>query len=244
MTTLFTPDDTIDPNKDYLSEYVGEDKTFKSAADLAKGKAEADAFIERLKAENAGLRTDLKTRLRLEEVVEKMATGAPKPPSSEPEPKAPEQGNDKPITPDVIKQMVSEVLAQGQQASTAQQNTQFCEQKLQEAFGPTYKRTVQEQAKRLNLGEQFLTNLMAQQPNAFLKLFDVTPKVAPPQVAQGAPRSSVNDSFGFTPNMSGEKRKSYYDDLRRKNPSHYWTPAVQNEIHKEAHRQGESFFDT
>lgn len=244
MTDLFDDQDepVVDQTKDYLSELVGEDKKFKTPQDLAKAKAESDAFIERLKAENAGLRNDLKTRLKLEEVVDRISSA--KSPSSEQEPEAHEQDEAKSaITPEQIKAMVAETLTEGQKAEQRRRNNAFVEQKLQEAFGPTFRRTIKEQAQKLGIGEEFAKNLAAEQPNAFLKLFDVQTKQEANSIATQAPHSTVNsDAMRFQPE-SGLKRKSYYEKLRKSDKKTYWSPRVQNEMHKEAHKQGPSFFD-
>src|SRR5882762_1576622 len=54
----------LDSNKAYLEQLVGEGKKFKTAEDLARGKAESDSFIEIMKARMDELRAD---HLRLRE---------------------------------------------------------------------------------------------------------------------------------------------------------------------------------
>lgn len=246
MTDIFNSENdepVIDQSKNYLTELVGEDKKFKTPEDLAKGKAEADAFIEKLKGELSGLRQELNTRLKLEEVVDRISSSS-KSPSSEQEPKALEQDASKSaITPEAVQELVNKTLTDAQKATQRTRNMQFVEQKLQEAFGPTFRRTIKEQAQKLGIGEEFAKNLAAEQPNAFLKLFDVSPRQEAASTSQGAPRSSVNsEALNFRPD-AGVKRKSHYEALRKKEPARYWSVAVQNEMHKEAQRQGESFFD-
>ena len=51
-------DPIIDESKDYLSELVGEDKKFKTPAELAKGKWHADQTIELMKKRMDDLRAD------------------------------------------------------------------------------------------------------------------------------------------------------------------------------------------
>lgn len=244
--TLFNSDDNdlqIDPTKDYLEELVGEDKKFKTPKDLAKAKVESDAFIEQLKRETAGLRQELNTRLKLEEAIDRITSSQSH--SSEQEPKALEQDKGKPaeITPDQIKDLVAKTLSDSETAALRNRNSAYVEKKLQEAFGPTFRRTLKEQAQKLGIGEEFAANLAAEQPNAFLKLFDVVPTQEAPSTAVNAPRNEVNtDALSFKPNGSA-KRQSHFEAVRKKEPSRYWSVAFQNEMHKEAQRQGESFFD-
>src|SRR4029450_8159059 len=93
MTDLFSDesDINVDPNKNYLEELVGEGKKFKTPEDLARGKAESDSFIERLQKELHGLRNELKSRLQLEEVVDRISS-ASKSPISEQPPREPDNG--------------------------------------------------------------------------------------------------------------------------------------------------------
>lgn len=247
MTDLFEDHDetpAIDPNKDYSSELVGEGKKYKDAAALARAVLEKDAFIEKLKGETSGLRQELNTRLKLEEVIDRLPKPAVAPsPSSEPQPRASEQDEDKSaITPEAIQAMVAKTLTEKEKANQRETNMAFVERKLQEAFGPAFRRTVKEQAQKLGIGEEFAKSLAAEQPQAFLKLFDVKPQPESNSTAQTPPHSSIGDAFGFRPD-TGVKRRSHYEAIRKKSPAEYWSVRVQNEMHREAQKQGESFFD-
>jgi hypothetical protein len=244
--TLFSDQDdapVIDPNKDYYSEFVGDDKKYKDNQAVGRALAEKDAFIERLKAETSGLRTELQTRLKLEEVVDRISSS--KSPSSEQTQNAPEPDNSKPadITPDKVKELVAQTINETSLATQKKRNVAFVESKLQEAFGPTYNRTIKDQAQKMGVGEEFLKSLAADQPQAFLKLFDVVPRQETNSTAANAPRSEINTEGLGPRHNDGVKRKSFYENLRRKDPKTYWSVAVQSEEHKEALKQGASFFD-
>lgn len=246
--TLFNSDDedvTIDPNKDYFDELVGEGKKYKTNQDVGRALVEKDTFIERLKTENAGIRQELATRLKLEEAVEKIASvGRTPPPSNEPEPQAPEKGNGAAASPEDIRKIVAEVQNEESAKARREANLNVVENALKAAFGPGYQRTLKEQAKKLGLGESFLQNLAAEQPNAFLKLMDVQVKPEAPSTAVTAPRTVVSpEAFqSFSP-ASSVKTQKHFEEIRKKDPSRYWSAAVQNEMHREAIKQGESFFD-
>ena len=57
---------SIDPDKDYFEELVGDDKPFKSPKDLARAKLESDKFIEQLKQENREWEKKAKEAIALE----------------------------------------------------------------------------------------------------------------------------------------------------------------------------------
>jgi hypothetical protein len=251
MTDLFDDngtDDTpvIDPNKDYFSELVGEGKKYKDPVAAGRALVEKDVFIERLKAENAGIRQELNTRLKLEEVVDRISST--KSPNNEQQPPR-EQDNGQPasqktLSPEDVQSIVTQTMTESQKAAQRKTNVEFVERQLEEAFGPTFRRTVKTQAAQLGLGEEFLKGLAADQPNAFLKLMGVEKKPEVNSTAVQAPRPSVSsDAIGFRP-QTGIKGKSYYDNIKKNDPRRYWTPAVQNEMHAEALKQGWDAFSS
>jgi hypothetical protein len=245
MTDLFNDsDDTsdIDPNKDYFSDLVGEGKKYKDSQAAGRAIVEKDAFIERLKAEAHGLRQELNTRLKLEEVIDRISSASKSPSSEQHPPREPDKEQTaSQLTPEEVQALVTKTLTDTEKATQRERNLTMVEAKLQEAFGPTFRRTVKAQAAKLQVGETFLQNLAAEQPAAFLKLMEVEGRehssVTPP------PATSVNSAaLGFKPN-SGIKRKSYFDSIKKQDPRRYWSVAVQNELHAEALKQGQSFFD-
>lgn len=245
MTDLFEDQDdspAIDPNKDYFSELVGEGKKYKDTAALARAVLEKDSFIDKLKGETSGLREELNTRLKLEEAIDRIASSQASPSSEHTN--APEQDQGQPaINPDDIVQKVRDSLTADQKKDQRAKNTAAVEAKLQEAFGPTFRRTIKEQARKLGIGEEFARNLAAEQPNAFLKLFDVKPQPEFNSTAQHIPQSQVNsEALGFRPD-AGTKRQSFYEAMRKSDPKSYWSVRVQNDMHREAQKQGPSFFD-
>src|SRR2546426_10450626 len=82
MTNLLDNTDLppeVDPNKDYLAELVGDGKKFKTSQDLARGKFEADQYIEVLKRRQDEMRADYlkiseesKTRATLDDLVKRL----------------------------------------------------------------------------------------------------------------------------------------------------------------------------
>jgi hypothetical protein len=244
MTDLFNDSDDnpdIDPNKDYFSDLVGDGKKYKDNAAAGRALVEKDAFIERLKAEAHGLRQELNTRLKLEEVIDRISSTS-KSPNSEQPPREPDNGQAaSQLTPEDVQKLVTQTLTDDAKKTQRDRNLAVVEDKLQEVFGPTFRRTVKAQAAKLGLGEEFLKDLAAEQPTAFLKLMEVGERehssVTPP------PAPSVNSAaLGFRPTQ-GVKRKSYYDSIKKQDPRRYWSPSVQNEMHNEALKQGQSFFD-
>ena len=252
MTNLFeaptTNQETVDPNKNYIEELVGEGKKFRDMEALARAKAESDAFIARLQKENEGIRQELNTRLTVEQLMDKMAA-----PKSEATPPIQSQNQQTPTpevkspSPEDIERLVNEKLSQAEKSRVQNANLSYVRENLEKAWGNDYVQRLKEKATELGVGEEFLQGLAKDQPKAFLKLIDATtpaPQVpsnntlfVPPSSQQSAPKSS---SFSPTSNRT----KAYYDSIKAKNPAEYWSPAVQNQMHEDAIRIGEAFFDS
>jgi len=245
--TLF--DDNANPSTPEVPEgasaldiLVGEGKKFKTVEDLARGKLAADTHIQQLEAENAQARNELKTRLTLEEFLDKMNT--PK----EPEPK-PEQLNPNPgqeaglekaaLTTEQLEALVSNRINAERQKEAESRNLRDVQSHLVSAFGPNYTPKLREIASQLGVTEEYLNQTAAKTPSVFLRLVGIgdsnSGKVQPPLTP---PATSFNSST--IPSNSGEKTKSYYDQIRKTDPKRY--RSLQVEMHNQALKLGPAFF--
>lgn len=247
--SLFTADDNqqipeIDPNKNYIEELVGETKKFKTVEDLARSVLHKDAFIERLKGETNGLRQELNTKLSMEEYVDKMRTRDQQPNRSETPVNEPNAGGgndpDKPLRPEDIEAIIDRRVSDRERARVQTQNQGFVRDKLIESFGPSYVSKLQEAGEALGLTPEDMDQMAKDRPKVFLKLVGAeaparaqTPSLFTPPSGAGNPPRTV----------TGDRTKSYYDEIKKSDPKRYWSPAVQNQIHQDAIRLGERFFD-
>lgn len=231
--------DPVDPNKDYLSELVGEGKKYKDPAALARSRVEADRHIQRLETEQKALRTDMNSRLALEELVTKLSSyKAPDP--------APTGGDDNrsepsktALTADDLARIVDERVSAISETERSKANLNLVKSTLKKEWGNSYVDKMKEKAQELGVGENFLNDLAMKQPNAFLKLMDAN-------VAQNATTTTPNTA---SPLMGGQvdsskrqmnapavdphfKGKSYYDKMRREKPSQFWDHKTQLEMNQ------------
>ena len=255
MTGLFEQSQTtgtnteIDPNKNLLEELVGDGKKFKTPEELARGKAEADRFIQQLQGELAGLRTELSTRQTLEQLMDKMSADKGTENTNQSHNQNSQVGdgqNVKAFTEEDIARLVEERLSKAEQARIHQSNLAHSKKALEESFGPDYVTHLKAKAQELGVSEEYLNNMAKETPKAFLKLVEAdgaqratAPSLFSPPPSQQLPSQS-NRSFAPT----GQRKQSWYEDLKRKNASEYWSPAIQNQMHKDAISLGETFFDT
>lgn len=254
MTDLFTTPPTggehNDPSKNYFEELVGDGKKFKTPEDLARGKAEADAFIKRLQDEAQGLRQELSTRQTLEQLMDKMAaekgTQQTNPQSYNQDSEGGEgKGIVKTLTEEDIARLVEERLTTAEKARIHTSNLETVKKALEASYGSDYVTHLKAKASELGVSEDYLTNMAKETPKAFLKLVEASgePRGTTPGLFTPPPTHSLPSSNkqGFSP--TGQRKQSWYENLRKSNPSEYWSPTTQNRMHQEALSLGEAFFD-
>lgn len=234
-----------------LEDLVGEGKKFKTPEDLARGKIESDQFIERLKGELAGLRTELNTRQTLEQLMDKMAgnNGSTDNSNQMANNQTPVNSGDgaqnKSFTEDDVMRIVESKLSEAEKTRVQNANLSLVRNALSEKYGNDYVSKLKESASALGVDENFLQDMAKNQPKAFLKLIDTgtTTNQQSSNNSLFAPPTGQNlRSDNFKPTAG--RTKGYYDQLKAKNPGEYWSPAIQNQMHKDALSLGEKFFDT
>lgn len=240
-----TREPVIDPNKDWMAEYVGEGKKFKDAADLAKGKAHSDAFIFRLQKEMDGLRQELNTRIKLEEFMDRMnsqnSSGANQATQTAGTGNQTDgTASSATSTPDIEK-LIEERLAAKEAELRERQNLDIARQKLQETLGQDYQSELESRTQALGLTKDFVANLAKTQPKALFALLGIDAQQSRRTDDLFAPKGSVNTS-ALNQGQTSEKTWSYYEKLRRQNPATYWSSQVQSEIHRQAAKLGERFY--
>lgn len=235
--------DPIDPNKDYLSELVGEGKKYKDVAALARSRVEADRHIKRLETEQNALRTDMTSRLSLEELVTKLSSfKAPDPAPTSGEDHSSEPSKNA-LTAEDLARLIDERVQSLSETERAKSNMNLVKDTLKKEWGSDYVDKMKSKAQELGVGENFLNDLAMRQPNAFLKLMDVTGKGKPDTVVPNtsAPvRGSqmTTNTTQVDPNFKG---KSYYDKMRRETPAKFWDHRTQLEMNQVAMTDPEKF---
>lgn len=218
-----TDEVVIDETKDFLSELVGEDKRYKTPADLAKAKIHADAHIEALNRSLAELREDLKNRGTTEDLLTAIKSlknePAPIPPSNH---EQEQQG----AKPGLTEADIERLLAEREAKSRKTTNLNTAIGKLKEMHGENFRSVVQAKAKELGVTTEYMQKLAEDSPALFTGLFPARQKdvfAAPPQ----GQRSSVAAAFAG----SGEKY-SDYDKVRKADPHKYHTASFQRSLNE------------
>lgn len=228
-----------------VDQLVGDDKQYKTVDELAKAKLHADQFINQLKGELSGLREDFNklrddndTRERLSSILDQLNTRNQSQDDDF-------EGDDEPNAltgnqsgqPDTkqIEALIESKITQIERERTANQNRQEAINKLKQFFGNDYKSRLEQRTEQLRLTKEEVNALAGRSPEAFLEL------IAPQSTHNTAdrpvnvPRSSVNPPL----NTSGGAQPGtveFYKQMKKNDPSRYWTPKVQNQLHKDAIR--------
>lgn len=234
----------IDENKNYLTELVGEGKKFKTPEDLAKGKAQADAFVDTLKSELDTMRTDY-LRLReehmagakLEQLIDQLKKQQQSDGDTNPE-------ADKVKQPEInLADLKKEIFADIEKEKNLEKqrlNLTTVQNKLKERFGNNYQNILHQQREALGMTEDQVQNLARETPAAFLKIMGLDE--VQKQESFQAPPSSIQRNDSFAPTTQ-KRTWSWWQNLKRDKPKEYWDPKSVTMRHKDALALGEAFND-
>lgn len=247
MNSLFDQNDEINPqldqSKNYLDELVGDGKKFKSVEDLARGKAEADLYIETLNKRADQLREDyIKMReeataqAKLQDLIDRLENRTtPQLPAESPE-RQPTPSFDVSKLPSLIRE--ESIKLESERKADA--NFKAVQNKLKEQFGHNVQQVLQDRMNSLDLSIEDINSLARKSPTAFYNTLGLN-NTQPQESLIAPPRSSNN--VGFQPRGETKRTWSYYENLRKSNPKIYYDPKIANQMHDDQVRLGEAFQD-
>lgn len=248
MTNLFEakevtrPEDISNP----LEYLVGEGKKYKDPNSLAFAALKKDEHISTIERENAEaraelerLRTELATRGTVEDALKRLSTSAPTPEPNQ----GLDQRTDDRLTPDVFDELYEKRRAKERDIERKQRNVDTVDQELEKAWGKDYSRKLNEVADELG-GKEFLLNLAAENPKAFLKMVGATSTSSSQSrpVVDTPLTSRLNINASTNSNIKGH---SYYQKIRRENPKDWIKNSgkYQAEMEAAAAKYGAAFFE-
>ncbi len=230
MDDIFSGGDHTPNDSNPLDLLVGEGKKYKTIEDLAKSRLEADNFIEQLKTENKGLRDDLATRARLEEVVDRLASRNSQEDHDDGDNHALDNESRQPaFTEKDLDKLLEAKITQKERERTAKENRQAALNELQRIYGNDASRILSERVEALGLDKEDINALAGKSPSALVSLISGKTSQERPFTP---PRSSVT-SPGTTTTNPEPGSWDYYQKLKKDNPSLYWSPKVQHQMHND-----------
>ena len=232
-------------NDNPLLQLVGDGKKFATVDELARGKLEADQFIEQLQNENKLAReqlTELESKKAKEASVADLVDAV-----KNANKQATEEGN-QPISEDRLSTMVREIMEGESEAQTRATNRARANKAVLDKVSgdvEAAKSYVAEKAKELNMSVDNLQALSEESPSAFLKLIGSEPNTGSQSAASlpGAANSGSFESGAKQDVVDGVHTKHYYDKLKADlGPAKYWNNTkIQAQYLKDATALGDRF---
>lgn len=236
---------TTDSTKNYLEELVGENKKFKTPEDLARGKAESDAFIETMKSRMDELRSDYiklkdetQKRASLEDLINQIKADRELASSEQPLAKEVIQPQ---IDPKDIESLFDKRIQEYEASKRGEENFNQIRTKLRERHGDKYSEVLKSQIDELGLTSDYVNTLARTNPSVFSRVFGLDQEQKR-EMYQAPPKGNVNTTT-FKPKGPVQKTWQYYQDLRKADPTIYHSKKIANEMHDSAQALGEAFFD-
>lgn len=241
MTDIFSNEgEETTSTEDYLAQYVGEGKKFKDINELAKAYANADKFIPELKNDLQTTREFIASKL--DEIAQRNSQALPngqteEPGGNQPAPVVPPnaEGED-------LDTRIAKALEERDLAKRLEQNAQIVEDVLIGHLGSkdAAVEAVQAKARELGVEPGYLKQTAFQSPKAFFSLMGIDPDQKPQSNSTPAPSSDVNPrALGH--GQPKPNTYAHYDQLRKSNPSLYWSPKTQAQMHKDAQENPDFF---
>lgn len=205
---------------------------------LKKAKAHSDAHIKNLEREQAELRKELETRLSLEQFRDEILSA--KTPSSNPENHPGENEQvDESVSRDEIADLVKQTINQERTQQEKNRNRAIVAEGLQKAWGSNFQGRLVQRAEELGMTREQMNDLASASPSGFLAMVNPQSSTSVPSVSP--PTSDRRASVGTQSTQTLE----HYKKMRKEDPSRYWSPSVQKQIHRlehEAAQKGEAFY--
>ena len=234
--------EAIPPQDSFLSKLVeAKGENWSNPEVLAKGKLEADSYIQTLETQLSHMREDLKKKEYQEEVLDqlqKKATdstavnnGVPNNNNSN----ADGENTTRNISEEDLKSLVEKTLTERDKDSVVKQNLRLVNEEMEKSYGTEATAKIQEKAQELGMSFERMQQIASESPNAFFNLIGEPKKDFRPMV-QGSVRTE-----GVNMQASSERDWNYYQNLRRDNRSLYYTPKVQRQLMEDKGRMGDRF---
>lgn len=228
---------TVVPNDvDHLAELVGDGKKFKDVASLAKGKAEADAYIATLTKKLDELNGELKTRSSMTDILTEIQKL--KEPGQQQQASTPASQHEGPDD-STLEQKLEALLAAREATRTAQTNAQKVNEALKANFGDMAIQAINHKANELGMSVASLQQIANSSPAAFLNLMGIQ---ANPQAPSPVPVPRSGIATGAQNPLAPVRNAAYYEKMKRENPTQYFDPKTTVQQIKDATALGDKYF--
>ena len=208
---------------------------------LAKGKIEADGYIQKLEEQLTNMREDLGKQDYAKDLLEQLQNKAADPINAKNampnnDTGGTSEGNTNPnLSEEDLKSLVERTLTERDKDSVVKQNLNLVNEEMEKSYGTDASAKIQDKAKELGLTLERMQEIAAESPTAFFNLIGEPKKNFKPMV-EGSVRTE-----GVNMQASNERDWSYYQNLRRDNRSLYYSPKIQRQLMEDKSRLGGKF---
>jgi hypothetical protein len=230
--------DITNPATTIAAELVGEGKKFKTVDDLAKGKLEADTFIEKLKTENAALREALDSEGSPDEVLKRINSLLQSKGSETSDATKSNQSPSNPLT----EEKVLELLSKREREEKIKNNINAFNASVNKAFGEKTGEVLATRLGELGMERDVFNDLAARNPSAALRILGlkdggvVGGSTMDSSVSTEAYFGDAGKGNGETPNFA------YFQKIRREMGMAYYEPEIQKRVFEARKKLGDAFW--
>jgi len=234
--------ESTQPQDSFVQKLVeAKGENWKDPEVLAKGKLEADGYIQELETQLNSMREDLSKQDYAKSLLDQLQNKAAE--STTANIAMPKNnigdtsdGNTNPnLSEEDLKSLVERTLTERDKDSVVKQNLSLVNEEMEKSYGTDASAKIQDKAKELGLTLERMQEIAAESPTAFFALLGEQKKSFSPMV-QGSVRTE-----GVNMQASTERDWNYYQNLRRENKSAYYSPKVQQQLMNDRQRLGPKF---
>ena len=217
-----------------VNDLVGPDRKFKTVDDLAKGKAESDAYItqllEELKSTREALTKDNNAQENLRTLQQENADLKAKLAANVTSEK-PRENTTPELTEDKLEAIVASVITKNEKTKTANQNMANAKTALVKLYGDKAQDVFKQKATELGMTVEELSAVAAKSPTALFKMIGVEPSK---DIQAQLQTPSVNTNVPTPTQGAKVGTAAYYNEMRRKmgNQAFFADSKLQQEIWK------------
>lgn len=230
----------------YLEALVGEGKKFKDIESLAKGKWEADRTLnfknqefDRLRNEYLAKDEELKNRMRMEEIIERLSSSNQQSSSDN------QNANDQQKQPDLTSAMeefrksLPSEFAKYEDDRKQRQNFEMVQDTLRQEYGENSAAVLKQKIQDLDLDADYVNSLARKSPKALFNILGLNQRQR--EGFQAPPRSQARTD-NFAPSTN-KRTWTYYENLRTSKPAEYLSPKIQTQMLQDMRELGPAFQD-
>lgn len=243
MDDLFTADQLTETEETLRAQLTQKwtEKFPTADPELIKTKVDSDVYVkfrdrqfDELRADYLRAQEEIQKGKTVDDLLDQLNRRDPSQAPPKPEEKTPTMGQQE------IERLVEAKIEQKRLAEIETKNFTEVQNKLRERYGQNSGQMVSEAANTLNLTKDEVNSLAKRSPEAFFRMLGMN-QPQEKDLFMAPPRSDVRND-NFAPRTT-KRTWNYYQALKAKEPTKYWDPKTQLQMHKDSEVLGSAFED-